>query len=159
MSDSFATPWKTVARHAPLSTGCSRQEDWGGLPCPPPGDLPHPGTEPTSSALQADSLPLGYQGSQSPAVVSDSLWPHELYSMGFSRQEYRSGQPIPSPGDLPDPGIEPETPAWQVDSLSTEVSRKLEPPGNHPSPINVWRWWKMCSFPRHITVTPTQSTV
>ena len=38
--------------------------------------------------------------------------------MGFSRQEYQSGLPCPSPGDLPDPGIEPGSPAWQVDSLS-----------------------------------------
>ena len=37
-----------VARQAPLSMGFSRQEDWSGLPCPPPGDLPHPGTEAAS---------------------------------------------------------------------------------------------------------------
>ena len=36
-------------------------------------------------------------------------------SMGFSRQEYWSGLPFPSPGDLPDPGIERESPASQVD--------------------------------------------
>ena len=36
-------------------------------------------------------------------------------SMGFSRQEYWSGLPFPSPGDLPDPGIEPRSPALQVD--------------------------------------------
>ena len=56
----------TVARQAPLSMGLSRQEYWSGLPCPPPGDLPGPGTEPASpvsSVLQADSLPLSHQGS------------------------------------------------------------------------------------------------
>ena len=37
--------------------GFSRREYWSGLPCPPPGDLPNPGIEPRSSALQADSLP------------------------------------------------------------------------------------------------------
>ena len=37
--------------------------------------------------------------------------------MGFSRQEDWSGLPFPSPGDLPDPGIEPRSPALQVDSL------------------------------------------
>ena len=37
--------------------GFSRQEFWSGFPCPPPGDLPNPGIEPGSSALQADSLP------------------------------------------------------------------------------------------------------
>ena len=38
-------------------------------------------------------------------------------SMGFSGQEYWSGLPFPSPGALPDPGIEPVSSAWQVDSL------------------------------------------
>ena len=44
-------------------------------------------------------------------------------SMGFSRQEYWSRLPFPSPGDLPDPGIEPRCPALQADSLLSE------PPG------------------------------
>ena len=57
VSDSFATPW-TAAHQAPLSMGFSRQEQWSGLPCPPPGDRPNPGIEPTSPALQVDSLPL-----------------------------------------------------------------------------------------------------
>ena len=64
MSDA-ATPW-TVARQAPLSMGFSRQEYWSGLPCPPPGDLPHPGIQPASPASpasQVDSLPLSHQGS------------------------------------------------------------------------------------------------
>ena len=39
---------RTVAHQAPLSMGFSRQEYWTGLPCPPPGDLPNPGTEPSS---------------------------------------------------------------------------------------------------------------
>ena len=55
MSDSFATPW-TVAHKAPLSMGFPRQEFWSELPCP--GDLPDPGIEPWSPALQADSLPI-----------------------------------------------------------------------------------------------------
>ena len=45
--------------------------------------------------------------------------------MGFSRQEYRSGLPFPSPEDLPDPGIEPGSPALQADALPSE------PPGKH----------------------------
>ena len=44
-------------------------------------------------------------------------------SMGFSRQEYWSGLPFPSPGDLPEPGIKPRSPALQADSLPSE------PPG------------------------------
>ena len=47
----------TVARQAPLSTEFSRQEYWSGLPFPSPGDLPDPGIESRSPALQADSLP------------------------------------------------------------------------------------------------------
>ena len=39
-----------------LSMGLSRQEYWSGLPCPPPGDLPNPGTEPRSPTVKADSL-------------------------------------------------------------------------------------------------------
>ena len=42
-------------------------------------------------------------------------------SMGFSRQEYWSGLPFPSPGDLPDPGIKLGSPVLQVDSLPTEL--------------------------------------
>ena len=40
--------------------------------------------------------------------------------MGFSRQEYWSGLPFPSPGDLPDPGIEPGSPALETDALPSE---------------------------------------
>ena len=40
-------------------------------------------------------------------------------SMGFSRQEYWSGLPFPSPGDLPDPGIEPRSPTLQADALTS----------------------------------------
>ena len=47
-----------VACQAPLSMGYSRQEYWSGLSCPPPGDLPNPGIELRSPALQADSLPF-----------------------------------------------------------------------------------------------------
>ena len=54
-------------------------------------------------------------------------------SMGFSRQEYLSGLPFPTPGDLPNPGIEPRSPAWQADSLPSE------PPGT-------WQVVKMVNF-------------
>ena len=43
-------------------------------------------------------------------------------SMGFSKKEYWSGLPFPSPGDLPDPGIKPGSPALQADSLPPEPS-------------------------------------
>ena len=52
----FATPW-TVTHQAPPSMGFSRQEYWSGLPLPSPEDLPDPGIEAGSPALQADTLP------------------------------------------------------------------------------------------------------
>ena len=61
------------------------------------------------------------------SVVFNSLWPHGLYSppaplsMGFTRQEYWRGLPFPSPGDLPDPGIEPGSSTMQADPLPTEL--------------------------------------
>ena len=45
-------------------------------------------------------------------------------SMEFSRQEYWSGLPFPSPGDLPDPGIEPKSPALRADALPSEPPRQ-----------------------------------
>ena len=50
--------------------------------------------------------------------------------MGFSRQEYWSGLPFTSPGDLPDPGIEPRSPTLQADPLPSE------PPGNPMTNLN-----------------------
>ena len=55
----------TVAHQAPLSVELSWQEYWSGLSCPPPGDLPDPGSKPAIPALQADSLPLSHWGSPS----------------------------------------------------------------------------------------------
>ena len=52
----FAIPW-TVVNQASLSMGFSRQENWSGLPFSFSGDLPDPGIEPRSPALQADTLP------------------------------------------------------------------------------------------------------
>ena len=68
------------------------------------------------------------------SVVSDSATPWTVacqspLSMEFSRQEYWSGQPLPSPGDLPDPGIKPGSPILQSDSLWSE------PPGKPMSAI------------------------
>ena len=45
--------------------------------------------------------------------------------MGFSRQEYWSGLPFPSPGDLPNPGIKARSPAFQADALTSEPPGKL----------------------------------
>ena len=52
-------------------------------------------------------------------------------SMGFSRQEYWSGLPFPSPGDLLDPGIEPRSPALEEDSLPADLQGKPAELFNH----------------------------
>ena len=49
--------------------------------------------------------------------------------MGFSRQEYWSGLPFPSPGNLPDPGIEPRSPALSTDTLTSEPQGSVHIPG------------------------------
>ena len=81
-------------------------------------DLPNPGMEPRSPALQADSLPAEPQRKQQKKVkvkslsrlrLSATLWTVAYQappSTGFSRQEYWSGLPFPFPVDLPNPGIE-----------------------------------------------------
>ena len=58
--------------------------------------------------------------------MSDSATPQTVAQqaplcMGFSRQEYWNGLPFPSPGDIPDPGIEPGSPALRVESLPSVV--------------------------------------
>ena len=59
-------------------------------------------------------------------VTSWTVACQALLSMGFTRNEYWSGLPFPSPADLPDPGIESLSPALQVDSLPTELQGKDE---------------------------------
>ena len=113
--------------------GLSRQENWSGLPCPPPGDLSNPGIKPVFPALAGLFFTTGATweaqvkgGSVSRSVVSDSLRPHGLKppdssDMEFPMHEYWSGLPFPPPGNLPDPGIKPGSPALQADSLLSEL--------------------------------------
>ena len=67
----FKILW-SVARQAPLSMGFSRQEYWSGLPCPPPGDLPDPGMEPTSPA--APALAGGF-------FTTSATWKAHIYTL------------------------------------------------------------------------------
>ena len=83
--------------------GFSRQEYWSELLCPPLGDLPDPGIEPRSSALQVDSLPSEPPGK--PMNIT-------MCSLCILQ------------GKLPDPGIEAGSLALQADSLPAEL------PGN-----------------------------
>ena len=60
--------------------------------------------------------------------------------MGFSRQEYWSGLPLPSPGDLPNPGIKPQSPTLQADSLLSELPRKPQR-AQRLCPVQTWGVW------------------
>ena len=123
--------------------GFSSQEYWSRLPCPPPGNLPDLGIKPmslispalagrfstTSATWEAlDNRTCVCVKSLSrvrPFVILWTVAHQAPPSMGFSSQEYWSGLPFPSPGDLPDPGIEPRSPALQADTLTSEPERNV----------------------------------
>ena len=156
VSNSFATPW-TVAHQASLFRGFPRQEDWSRLPFSLPGDLPGDRTPISCISCIAGgffttespgkSLILNLYPDVSPslswkyAVLSHfsrvrlfaGPWAaHEPAcqaprSMEFSRQEYWSGLPFPSPGDLPNPGTEQVSPALSGEFSTTESPGKPKP--------------------------------
>ena len=74
---------------------------------------------------------LGYVCVLIRSIVSSCLWPHVFSLLGssvheFSRQEHWSGLPFPPPGDLPNPGVKPTSPALQAGSLLPEPPGKSE---------------------------------
>ena len=81
----------------------------------------------------AEAQQIRRQGLSAPLVARSPTCPGgggllpsrvSLLSMGFPRQEYWGGLPFPSPGDLPNPGVKPGSPALQADSLPTESPGK-----------------------------------
>ena len=112
---------RPLGRHggfsSPVWAGCTLFLD---LPISLPRDLGTPGLIVTEQRkTKSDSAAPWTATHQAPL------------SMGFSRQEYWSGLPFPSPRNLPDPGIEPRSPALVVDSLPPETSGK-------PPKTGVW---------------------
>ena len=87
----FATPW-TVAYQAPPSLGFSRQEYWSGLPLPSPGDLPDPGIEPGSPALQADSLPSEPPGKPNHSHIHHFLIEHKVSNRTLSSGKAKTNE-------------------------------------------------------------------
>ena len=141
MSDTFATPW-SAACQVTLSVGFPKQV-W---------DFPlqgiFPGTEPMSPAWQWilyhwATWEVPYLGMRiqivallwglsvltcfSPVSLLSTPWTvaHQVpLSLGFSRQEYWSGLPFPSPGNLSHPGIKPMSPTLQADSLPVSYQER-----------------------------------
>ena len=96
MSDSFVISW-TVAHQVPLSVRFSWQEYWSGLPCPPPGDVPDPGMEPTS--LMSPELAGGFfttSATWERLFATRCCWAQSR-SLGLERAEAEEGgrgQPV-----------------------------------------------------------------
>ena len=108
-----------------------------GLPFPSLGGLPDPGIEPASPALQADSLLCEIPGMPYKCTsFIVTLWTvacQAPLSMEFSKKEYWSGLPFPSPGGLPNSGIEPGSPALQIlYHLSPQERAGLRTPKSWP---------------------------
>ena len=154
MSNS-ATP-RTVASQAPPPMGFSRQEYWMCHYALLQGIFPTQGSNPGLLCLlhwQAGSLPLAPprkpKTNMKVKVKLLSLvwlfatsWPvayQAPQSMEFSRQEYWSGLPFLSPGDFPDPGIEPGSTILQADTLL------FEPPKQIQETVNCRQWAYGCS--------------
>ena len=132
-------PWTPALQADALPSEPPGNEHWSGLLFPSPGDLHNPGIRPMSHVPPA--LTGGFFIAEPPEQLRISMLKVKVKSlsrvrlfatpwtvgyqappsMGFSRQESWSGLPFPSPGDLPDPGIEP--PALQADTLPSK------PPG------------------------------
>ena len=81
------TPW-TVAHQGPSSMGFSRQEYWTGVPFPSPEDLPDPGIEPGSPALQADALTSEPPGKPMIHLGDDNFCFRTLYSIGIKMIDF-----------------------------------------------------------------------
>ena len=82
LSPASVTLW-TAALQGPLSMGSPRQEYWSRLPFPSPGDLPDPGMEPGSPALQAGSA-AGLEWDQTSGVQGLREQPHREYGPGVA---------------------------------------------------------------------------
>ena len=129
---------------APLSLGFSRQEHWSGLPFPSPMKVKSESEvaqscltlcDPTDYAvrgilqsriLEWVAFPFSRGSSQTRNQTQVSCIAGGFFTSWATReaQEYWSGLPIPSPVDLPNPGVELGSPALQEDSLPAELSRK-----------------------------------
>ena len=94
--------------------------------------------------------------------------------MGFSRQEYYSGLPFPSPGDLPNPGIEPRSPEMQAEVLTSEppwkpkpcnINQRVPVPAVHivgSAPPQIWSYSSLYLLPKSTaaaTAKSLQSTI
>ena len=94
-------PW-TVALKAPLCVGFSRQEHWSGVPCPPPGDLPDTGIEPTSlvsPTLASRFFTVAPPGSERLEATLEKHWQSEHLSRAGLRSCVMNRVRLSTPSD------------------------------------------------------------
>ena len=116
----IVTPW-TVAHQAPLSMEFSRREYWSGLPCPPPGDPPHPSIEPMS--LASPALAGGFFPTAPPGKPIYRV--SECNVLGETNTGRASAQ---ADSEVVNGGKEMELNRWWV--LSVRTGKKLPFPGS-----------------------------
>ena len=120
----LVTPW-TIACQAPASI--FKQEDWSGLPFPPPEDLPDPGNGPRFLALQADSLPTELQGkpqSDIHSVVSTLCNPKDYTVHGVLQARILEWVAAPFSRESSQPRDRTRSPTLQADYLPPELPGK-----------------------------------
>ena len=133
----------TVACQAPLSMGFPRQKYWSGLPCPSPGDLPNPGIEPRSPALQADSLPSEPTGKPTsgqenfPAVIKSPLGAQAILLSTQKSQSLLLFSTISALGDKAGQNVLSSLGGW-CDSIQMPVPASLIQLLSSPVPRS-WR--------------------
>ena len=127
----LATLW-TVACQAPLSMGFSRQEYWSGFPCPPPGDLPDPGIEPSSVMSPAlagwfFTTSATWVGSLRPRLggVQQKQWLISLMNLQFVQSSVGSGQLYSVQHQLGSAGVEHLLPGWQCSAADGRCHQLL----------------------------------
>ena len=139
----FASPW-TINPKSPLFMGFSWQEyfKWVAISYSTVSSQPRDGTCISWVSCTAGTFfttkPPGKEKVKLLSCIRLFVTPWTIdyqasLSMAFSRQDYWSGLPYPSPGDLPDPGIKPGPTALQADTLPSEPPGK--PPSHQGSPL------------------------
>ena len=108
----------------------SRPEYWSGQPFPPPGDLPNPGIEPRSPALQADSLPAEPQGKSccdSAQALFSAAWPLLSFSPLSSSPNSSQGPEQPTLHPTPTTASRPPAPVHllTLHCLTAQETRSL----------------------------------
>ena len=139
---------RTVIHQAPLSMGFSRQEQWSGLPCPPPGDLPNPGTDPASLTPPASadgffSTSATWEAPEGKPNGAPGKRKHTSGQEGL--KTFQRGKKLPASlrQECPETSQETGTSVPRASPPSSEGTRPRERPGLWPLPRAGGLWPKV----------------